>query len=83
MQNIPSHNKDIRKLFKAHNEEKVVDVVNNIVVVDYFCKVNTVNGYVSAYDLKVEDVLLFEDNTTSAIKNIVEYNYKSIELEVV
>ncbi len=69
-------------MFKAQSGEKIVETHNNIFKVDYFCKVSTINGFVSAYKLKIGDVLLFEDDTTSTIKDIVLNKYSSIILTV-
>ena len=55
MQNIPSHNKDIRQMFVATNEEFEIDVTDNLIEVDRWDEVLTDSGWVSANSLAVGD----------------------------
>lgn len=68
MQNIPSHSKNIRKMFTAatNYENKEINE-NNIVIVNYFCDVMTKNGWKKAKDLTVGDLLSCDDDTLSKV----------------
>ena len=62
LQNIPSHNKDIRPMFVATDEEKYVDEIDNSFTVDRWSEVNTSSGWVCADSIVVGDILLVEDS---------------------
>ena len=62
MQNIPSHNKDIRKMFIADNAEQEVMENNNSFEVDHFSEVETKNGWVFVTKIQVGDELLVTEN---------------------
>jgi hypothetical protein len=57
MQNIPSHNKEIRQMFKATDDEVVLETEDDIFRVDKFDEVYTSKGWVSCSKLKVGDDL--------------------------
>ena len=57
LQNIPSHNKDIRKMFKATDDEISISTDNDIFIVDRWDEVHTSEGWVSCSNLKVGDDL--------------------------
>ena len=57
MQNIPSHNKEIRQMFKATDDESILETENDIFMVDKFDEVHTSNGWVSCSKLKIGDDL--------------------------
>jgi len=65
MQNIPSHNKDIRKMFVASQETIEVSEINNSFTVDRWSEVNTVNGWKYADKIIVGDKLSVNDDGTN------------------
>lgn len=62
LQNIPSHNKDIRKMFIASNEITYVFDNDNSFVVDRWAEVNTVDGWKYADKVGIGDKLLVEED---------------------
>lgn len=70
MQNIPSHNKDIRKMFCATNKEYTIDTEADSLVFLKWCEVMTPNGYVYADKLCAGDKLKFDDGDIGDITNI-------------
>lgn len=80
LQNIPSHNKDIRKMFIASNEISEVSELNNSFVVDQWSEVNTVDGWKFADKIVVGDKLVVEENNmqfeiiVSRIDRLVDKN---------
>lgn len=65
LQNIPSHNKDIRKMFVATNETIEVTESDNSFIVDKWSEVNTVDGWKCADAIVVGDKLSVIDNDTN------------------
>lgn len=65
LQQIPSHNKDIRPMFKATDGEKYVEETDNAFTVDRWCEVSTDRGWVYADKVKVDDVLIVEEDGKS------------------
>ena len=63
LQNIPSHNKDIRKMFVATNEEKLVSTDTQQFVVDRWCEVECADKWKCADKIVVGDVLLLDDGS--------------------
>lgn len=80
LQNIPSHNKDIRKMFIASNEISEVSELNNGFVVDQWSEVNTSDGWKFADKIVVGDRLVVEENNmqfeiiVSRIDRLVDKN---------
>lgn len=64
MQNIPSHVTDIRRMFKATDDEIIVLENNNSFTVDMWTEVNTVDGWKSANKIIVGDKLIVDDEDT-------------------
>lgn len=64
LQNIPSHNKDIRKMFIASNEPLDIVESNNSFTVDRWIEVKTSNGWIYADKIEVGDSLVVEENDT-------------------
>jgi DNA polymerase I-like protein with 3'-5' exonuclease and polymerase domains len=62
LQNIPSHNKEIRKMFVATNETVEVTESDNSFIVGRWSEVNTVDGWKYADSVVVGDKLLVEEN---------------------
>lgn len=71
LQNIPSHNKDIRKMFVATNEEKLVSTDTQQFVVDRWCEVECADKWKYADTIREGDILLLEDG---AGVNVVSTN---------
>ena len=63
LQNIPSHNKDIRKMFIATNEEKLVSTDIQQFVVDRWCEVECADEWKYADKIVIGDVLLLDDGS--------------------
>ena len=88
LQNIPSHNKDIRKMFKARTDESLVTSDDDCTfVVDRWCEVETPNGWKFADSISVGDSLQINDGgsivtiTVSKVetlidKNLIKYYYE-------
>lgn len=68
-QNIPSHNKEIRMLFKATSSDNTVETLDNKFVINKWTQVETVNGFKSAHSLTLNDILIVNDEPTK-IKDI-------------
>ena len=76
MQNIPSHNKDIRKMFVASSEEYNIDIEDKFYI-SKFDDIMTINGWKEACKLNINDILVIqEDNIDKqvSISNITENN---------
>lgn len=63
LQNIPSHNKEIRKMFVATNEEKLVSTDTQQFVVDRWCEVECADEWKYADKIIVGDELLLDDGS--------------------
>lgn len=79
-QNIPSHCKLIRPMFKAHNECLNIIPENNIITIPKYAKVNTPTGMQFISELNIGDLLRLNDEKMFEdviIKNIImeENNY--------
>ena len=80
LQNIPSHNKEIRKMFVATNETVEVTESDNSFIVGRWSEVNTVDGWKYADSVVVGDKLLVEEGgaqleiIVSRIDTIVDKN---------
>lgn len=75
MQNIPSHNKDIRKMFVASNEEYKVDFSDDILEVERFTEVETPEGWKYSDTLQRGDLLLITDEDGEA-----EYEVEQVDV---
>ena len=80
IQNIPSHNPEIRMLFKAKVEE-VQKEFDDLLVVPEITEVETVNGYQYCRDLHTGDKLLINDGEVIDIKDII-YNANKKEYSI-
>lgn len=76
LQNIPSHNKDIRPMFVASNEEFSVKETNNSFEVVKFQEVLTTDGWKYADKVVVGDRLVSDDGEiiVSRIETVVDKN---------
>jgi DNA polymerase I-like protein with 3'-5' exonuclease and polymerase domains len=70
IQNIPSHNPEVRMLFTADTKEHVVDCTNNYYLVPEADEVETVNGWKYPDQLQIGDSIISTDGV-DIIKNIV------------
>ena len=66
LQNIPSHNKDIRKMFIASNNEYTIQF-EDVITVYRWLEIYTPNGWISANQLSVGDKIYVDDNVLSII----------------
>lgn len=80
IQNIPSHNPEIRMLFKAKVEEETKEF-DDVLVIPEITEIETVNGYQYCKDLHVGDKLLINDGEVADIKNII-YNIDKKEYSI-
>ena len=80
IQNIPSHNPEIRMLFKAKVEEEVKEF-DDILTIPEITEIETVNGYQYCKDLHIGDKLLINDGEAADIKNII-YNVDKKEYSI-
>ena len=71
IQNIPSHNPEIRMLFTARTDGHSVELNDNYYEVPETDEVETVNGWKKVKDLVVGDTIVGEDNK-DIIRNIVK-----------
>lgn len=74
LQNIPSHNKDIRKMFKASDEEYQIEFTDDNFIVSVYDEIKTVNGWVGALDIKPGDFLyckVDEKEITTEVRSII------------
>lgn len=74
MQNIPSHNKEIRMLFKAKTEELEIEPEDNIYSLQEWEEVETENGFKYAKDLTEIDKLRVDGSTIISIKKVENIN---------
>lgn len=86
LQNIPSHNKEIRCMFRASEEEKDTFISDDgYYDVSSYDDVLTPNGWVSAKDIKVGDILLGEDGNerVTGIELINDKFHLYVEQEII
>lgn len=75
LQNIPSHNKDIRKMFTATGSEYTVSTDTDTLEVDRFTEVETPEGWKYSDTLKAGDLLLLTDEDGEA-----EYEVDAVDV---
>ncbi len=75
LQNIPSHDKNIRKMFKATNNEYTVTTDSDYLEVKRFTEIETSNGWICSDKLKAGDLLLMNDEDGES-----EYEVESVEI---
>lgn len=71
LQNIPSHNKDIRKMFKAAEKESSIDINDNTFKVYALYDIMTADGWKRANTIKVGACLIFDLENGDCQKSIV------------
>lgn len=64
-QNIPSHNKEIRMLFKAKTAERILEFDDNFIDIPYTDEVETVAGWKKVKELAIGDKLIVDDDGQS------------------
>jgi DNA polymerase-1 len=74
LQNIPSHNKDIRQMFVATQREYTVSDDNNIFTVKRFSEVETKTGWKYADKLVQGDLLVVDAGEYCCVKSITFVN---------
>lgn len=81
MQNIPSHNKEIRKMFSAYSCEELVEESDNSFEVFKWCEVETSEGFKYADKVSVGDKLIVSEDdkrleiTVSKVDYLVDNNH--------
>lgn len=82
IQNIPSHNPEIRMLFKARIDEGEVEPnSNDIITLPEITEIETINGFKFGKDLTTNDKLVTDDGEVLFIKNII-YNQANKEYTI-
>lgn len=83
MQNIPSHNHDIRQMFKATNKEYTVSASNNIFIVNKFSEIETSEGWKYSDTIRPGDNLVLASSDTEdeiAIVNKINILDNTVEI---
>lgn len=70
LQNIPSRNHDIRKMFIATQEENLVSTDTQQFVVDRWCEIECADEWKYADKIVADDVLLFDDGSCANVCGI-------------
>ena len=70
IQNIPSHVKEIRLLFKAECKEEEQELVDNSIELEEYLEIETPNGWKYPRDLKINDIII-TDEGNALIKSII------------
>lgn len=70
LQQIPSHNKEIRMLFRAGINEKIVETEDDTFTFKPHEKVLTSNGWKKVKEIKTGDVLVGEQNDECEVKKV-------------
>jgi DNA polymerase I-like protein with 3'-5' exonuclease and polymerase domains len=70
VQNIPSHNKEIRLLFQGDTKYHERDSLENWFEVPEVDEVETPEGWKFVSDLSVGDIVIIDENSTAPIQNI-------------
>jgi len=74
LQQIPSHEKSIRMIFKATDDYKLIEPVENQYVVKKWTEVETTTGYKYASKLMAGDVLIVDSSEQLPVKELVYEN---------
>jgi DNA polymerase I-like protein with 3'-5' exonuclease and polymerase domains len=73
IQNIPSHNKDIRMLFVAKKDFGKIEMTEDYITLPEITEVETTEGWKYGKDLVIGDLLVFDDGIDT-LKNIIYNN---------
>lgn len=71
VQNIPSHNPEVRMLFMAQTKEHEVELIDDYYEIPETDEVETTTGWKKVNELQVGDIIIGE-NTKDVIKNIAK-----------
>ena len=82
LQNIPSHNKDIRKMFVATNGQSILSTENDQFEVSRWDEVETLKGFIPADRLEVGDKLKDPDSKKSLEIKKIDVDAGVIRIEV-
>lgn len=75
IQNIPSHNPEIRMLFTAKKDNHVVELTNNYYEIPETDEVETNSGWKKVSELAIGDIIIGQDNQ-DIIKQIIRQDNK-------
>ena len=70
LQQIPSHNKEIRMLFRAAIEEKTEETNNNLFKLKNYEEVLTTEGWKKVKNVNLGDILVCEENDKCEVKKV-------------
>lgn len=70
LQNIPSHNKDIRKMFVATQEEKVITTETQQFEVERWCEIECQDGWKFVDKLSIGDIIKDTDGNFATITGL-------------
>ena len=82
LQNIPSHNKDIRKMFVATHNDEVISTNNDKFVLKEWSEVETLNGFKYAGELKKGDKLKGQDGSDDLIVKAIILTGNEVTISV-
>lgn len=71
-QNIPSHNKEIRMLFRAQDKYNQVDIEDNFYKISKLDDVLTNEGWKKIKEIKIGDKLFIDENSYDVVKSILD-----------
>lgn len=81
MQNIPSHNREIRLMFKARDDKREVELNEDCFILSYVDSVLTLDGWKKVLDLKENDIILGQElSNQEQITYINKENINSIKI---
>ena len=75
IQNIPSHNPEVRMLFTAKKDNHVVELTNNYYEIPETDEVETNSGWKKVSELAIGDTIIGQDNQ-DIIKQIIRQDNK-------
>lgn len=71
MQNIPSHNQEVRLLFRATSDEQSINIKeDSFYELNKWAQVETINGWKPVHTLQLNEILV-GDETRECIVNII------------
>jgi len=78
LQQIPSHNKEIRLLFKGSEYEYHNEVNDNLLEIEEVNELETTNGWKFCKDINVGDYIITEEDTKALVSSISKVGTKYI-----
>ena len=82
LQNIPSHNKDIRKMFKATDNEYKVFSDNDFFEVEPFTEIYTESGWKYSDKLTIGDILVINEESAEYSRIITSVDKKKDKIVI-